>query len=132
MFAHVGAHDVHRGRGAPVLEERQGILEFAELFPGQNAQLLELAAVVIAAVGLVHAIERGLDLGHGFGVGLQVGTFAGQEVAALSRFGVADQRDELAQSLLAQLRVMYALIGGIEPRLSCGREKKQTDQESDQ
>ena len=131
-LAHVGAHDVYRGRGASFLEERQGILELAELFPGQNSQLLELAAVALAAIGLAHVIERMFDVCHRLGVGLQVGAFARQQIAALAGLGVGYEGNEFAQGLLPHLRIVHAFVGGVEPGLPGRREEKKADQKADQ
>jgi hypothetical protein len=79
-----------------------------------------------------HPIERSLDRCHRFGVRLQIGGLAREQIASLAGLGVGDQRDELAQGLLAHLRGVHALDGRVEPRLPGRREEEQADQEANQ
>jgi signal transduction histidine kinase len=57
---------------------------------------------------------------------------ARQQVAALRGLGGRDQGKVFAQRLLAQLRVVHALVGRFETGLSGRRHEKQPDQEADQ
>ncbi len=80
----------------------------------------------------MQAIERRREFRGGGAVGLQIRTLAGQQVSALLRFSLGNERQEIVERLFALLGAVHSLVGGIQARLTGSRNEEESDEKADQ
>ena len=117
-LAEAGVDQLERGFAAAALVQRERRFELVQLLADQPVQLGRVAVHRLGAVAadeVAQAGERVIDLGQRSVVGLEVGRIARQQEPALSRFGLADQRQRLVDGSFHFERGRHGPIGVLEP-----------------
>jgi hypothetical protein len=132
-LADIGSRSTHCRVKARLADQSERFAEFAQFPSRQHPEAGDfLHRLPARCVRLVQTIERRSEFRGGTAIGLQVRTFAGQQISALLRLGIGYERKEFVERLFTVFGVLHSLLGRIQSSLTGSGNEEKSDEKADQ